>query len=1101
MKVIHKIIMASAMFGCAYAQNLVSVEAFDEQGNNPSQLTLRLKLTNNTSNTLNDVHAKYFLGFDRNKTLNVSPYYMAGATTSIDTVGDFLVVNINVASLAPGVFPNSSGISLGMNYTDWSAFNKQDNFSYPNSNHFVIMNNIPVYANGAIVAGLTPINDPVNEEPPKVRFVGIQPENTATRSAWVELQNYDTTAIDLSGLYLKWSASDSVEIGGGTLSAGQKVRICQSNSLECPTADVTTVKETLSLGQSGNLGVSKNGILFQQIVWNDSSKTLSNHHQADFSVSKIPYEVGSITVNSIKIENGKGLFFTLIDGIWVCHRANDIDNEDGLPSPVAFIENEVVYDTSSLYRFAWHPVRKAGRYVLTVKTTSDSIVYQDTTSQTHVELDLTGGDYLWSVRHDDGRMNVVGSFWNRITKNGASIDETHLLGVPAFGVRKDTKMLVLNWGEKITDPDIPWDRPNDTGRRTKEEEWRCWSVGIQMLNAFYGGSLTQDEIVYHGKSKPYTVKMHTADGNFTFTREQEIRKYADSKHLFVTSGKTENIIGAFGIDIDEAVGSPETKATLAWALNITDEELDGLNSYPTDPDAEVSLTESIVKSYIDMGRPLLVLTSSHAMVIDGYDYHDVANKKVHFLNIKNGGEMAWLPLNIFGSFTNYMVPPPRTEVMGRRGDARVNRDSDGDGICDFDEVERFKTDPNHPDSDRDGVDDKTEIILYTKEEPYVIRKEIYGEMLELHLGAGITYIDSDNPPQKIARTLFYRLEQFANVDNDKNRNELDRDSDNGGESDGSEVANGKDMFISGDDIPDPPSNITWDLPPDITIYSLEAMRVNDRTICFDGEGYCKIASEYGRVDFAVNIGVESVVGEIFSRGGVWLRSRSEVDGDIHIYSDVSSVDVHVQGGAVHNGDKPRHNYTEWPFYVWDNQGRYLPDIDLEPVLTVTAGQEKTLGNGDKYSKVKVESGGTLKIGPGYIQVGDIQFESGSTITFTNPGQQMVIEADGNVLWRTTISNEDKELVAKGFKLIQHSDNRINIEGDWAGTIHAVRSSLVMGQTKKVMYGRFLARLITMHQESRIYRVDFSPITQSTNLAMIYQVDFSPIGQSMNLALR
>ena len=112
MKVIHKIIMASAMFGCAYAQNLVSVEAFDEQGNNPSQLTLRLKLTNNTSNTLNDVHAKYFLGFDRNKTLNVSPYYMAGATTSIDTVGDFLVVNINVASLAPGVFPNSSGISL-----------------------------------------------------------------------------------------------------------------------------------------------------------------------------------------------------------------------------------------------------------------------------------------------------------------------------------------------------------------------------------------------------------------------------------------------------------------------------------------------------------------------------------------------------------------------------------------------------------------------------------------------------------------------------------------------------------------------------------------------------------------------------------------------------------------------------------------------------------------------------------------------------------------------------------------------------------------------------------------------------------------------------
>ena len=112
MKALRGIFMACAMMGCVYAQNLVSVEAFDEQGNNPSQLTLRLKLTNNTSDTLNDVRAKYFLSFNRNKVLEISPYYMVGATTSIDTVGDFLAVNIRVAKLAPGVFPNSSGHEL-----------------------------------------------------------------------------------------------------------------------------------------------------------------------------------------------------------------------------------------------------------------------------------------------------------------------------------------------------------------------------------------------------------------------------------------------------------------------------------------------------------------------------------------------------------------------------------------------------------------------------------------------------------------------------------------------------------------------------------------------------------------------------------------------------------------------------------------------------------------------------------------------------------------------------------------------------------------------------------------------------------------------------
>ena len=109
--------------------------------------------------------------------------------------------------------------------------------------------------------------------------------------------------------------------------------------------------------------------------------------------------------------------------------------------------------------------------------------------------------------------------------------------------------------------------------------------------------------------------------------------------------------------------------------------------------------------------------------------------------------------------------------------------------------------------------------------------------------------------------------------------------------------------------------------------------------------------------------------------------------------------------------------------------------------------------------------------------------------------------DGSLIWRTTISNEDKELVAKGFKLIQYNTADVNIEGDWAGTIHAARSRLIMGQTNKLMYGRFLARTITMHQQSRIYRVDFDPIGTSANLAMIYRVDFSPDAQSMNLALR
>ena len=96
--------MTAIITSSAFAQNFISVQAFDEQRDNPNQLTLRLKITNNSSDTLKNVRARYFLDLDKSRILNVSPYYMAGATTSIDTIGDFLAVNVDIPKLVPGVF-------------------------------------------------------------------------------------------------------------------------------------------------------------------------------------------------------------------------------------------------------------------------------------------------------------------------------------------------------------------------------------------------------------------------------------------------------------------------------------------------------------------------------------------------------------------------------------------------------------------------------------------------------------------------------------------------------------------------------------------------------------------------------------------------------------------------------------------------------------------------------------------------------------------------------------------------------------------------------------------------------------------------------------
>lgn len=54
-----------------------------------------------------------------------------------------------------------------------------------------------------------------------------------------------------------------------------------------------------------------------------------------------------------------------------------------------------------------------------------------------------------------------------------------------------------------------------------------------------------------------------------------------------------------------------------------------------------------------------------------------------------------------------------------------------------------------------------------------------------------------------------------------------------------------------------------------------------------------------------------------------------------------------------------------------------------------------------------------------------------------------------------------------------------IEGIFGGTIYAPLSKLILGQTHKILYGRFLAKDITVHQFTKVYRVDYNPIVEQS----------------------
>lgn len=64
----------------------------------------------------------------------------------------------------------------------------------------------------------------------------------------------------------------------------------------------------------------------------------------------------------------------------------------------------------------------------------------------------------------------------------------------------------------------------------------------------------------------------------------------------------------------------------------------------------------------------------------------------------------------------------------------------------------------------------------------------------------------------------------------------------------------------------------------------------------------------------------------------------------------------------------------------------------------------------------------------------------------------------------------------------NGEQPVIVEGDWAGTIHTANAHLVLGQTVKNTYGRFLGNGVTVHQNTDVYRVDFNPIQSALEIS-------------------
>jgi hypothetical protein len=141
-------------YGLCFADG-VQVFSSDEGGDN--QLVLRLKLVNSTGRTLHNIRAHYFFVSEDGEEPVVESYYVPRTRVSIERIDSVnFSLDMDVDSLPEGLFPDEGGLSIGLHHADWSAVEKDDDYSYLQSKGFGINENIPVIADSLYSWGNIP---------------------------------------------------------------------------------------------------------------------------------------------------------------------------------------------------------------------------------------------------------------------------------------------------------------------------------------------------------------------------------------------------------------------------------------------------------------------------------------------------------------------------------------------------------------------------------------------------------------------------------------------------------------------------------------------------------------------------------------------------------------------------------------------------------------------------------------------------------------------------------------------------------------------------------------------------------------------------------
>ena len=372
------------------------------------------------------------------------------------------------------------------------------------------------------------------------------------------------------------------------------------------------------------------------------------------------------------------------------------------------------------FHFVWSMVPGVSEYVVTVATGEDmsGVLFSNvfTGNNTNIYLDLTpGSTYYWSVKPNvEGATAFKTSFTvvpnidallapepasGSFEKVSAVLYSFHYVkngsaGLDPFGAWKETRLLAVPTSKDkqtllaYSQLGTEWDQPQT--HKKDLTSWWCWAVSARMINHYYGGDITNDEVVMSVKNKAFYIGQDSGASNGDLETAYKFAMGVGTNYSVITA-------------------KPGAGDIKGW-IDANEPLYFGFFWYTTD------------------GAGNGQLHGGHIVTIRAYA--EIAGKfYVNCVNWDNDAATKWILWDDIKTFANYTATPnssgevfnrillPTGAITTAKTNDEISKDDDSDGVMNYDESVRWPTffgsdntlNPVIADTDEDGIPDKVEI--------------------------------------------------------------------------------------------------------------------------------------------------------------------------------------------------------------------------------------------------------------------------------------------------------------------------------------------------------------------------------------------------------